>query len=219
MGKEIDARLKQIALEAQRYQKKSKQRQRALAKLLSAISKSGKLTHPYPGQFLGFYQDIYAEAKQRLFCHICERIDEYDPQREVLQWVNFLLKRRFFVEAAREVMPTVPKGVNQKQIIRLTIEDLDKSNPYSANSQLTPTLSQEIIHFLELDPEGIFQEACAAKNPKANFRFLALQIISGYSWKEIAEELGMKIPTLSSFYQRSLVKFAPKFKEYLLVDT
>ncbi|NEP01463.1 MAG: sigma-70 family RNA polymerase sigma factor [Symploca sp. SIO2E9] len=219
MGKEIDARLKQLALEAQRYPKKSKQRQRALAKLLSAISRSGKLTHPYPGQFQGFYQDIYAEGKQRLFCHICERIDEYDSQREVLQWANFLFKRRFFVEAAREVMPTVPKGVNQKQIIRLTIEDLDKNNPYSVNSQLTPTLSQEIIHFLELDPEGIFKETYAAKNPKANFRFLALQIISGYSWKEIAEQLGMKIPTLSSFYQRSLVKFAPKFKEYLLVDT
>ncbi len=89
---EIDQCLKQLAMEAQRHPPKSRQRQRALAKLVSAIERSGKLAHPYPSYFRGSYKEIYAEAQQRLFCHICEKIDDYDSQREVLQWANFLLK-------------------------------------------------------------------------------------------------------------------------------
>jgi hypothetical protein len=210
----VDEHLKQLAVEAQGYPPKTKQRQKALAKLVSAIQHSGMLARPYRGCFQGFYEEIYAEASQRLFCHICEKIDTYDTEREVLQWANFLLKKRFFIEASRTVMPTVHKGVDQKQITRLTIDDLDRNNPIEDDNG-NPSLSQEVIECLEDDPEGIFKSTYAANNPAANFQFLAIKIVSGYSWKEISAELGIKIPTLSSFYQRCLVKFAPKFKEYL----
>jgi hypothetical protein len=210
---EIDHHLKQLAIEAQRQPPKTKQRQRALAKLISAIQQSGMLVHPYRGYFKGFYEEIYAEALQRLFFHICERIDEYDPQREVLQWANFLLKRRFFIDAARTIMPT--DSSNSQQIKRLSLDDLDKNNPLEFNLQLVPSLSQEVIQCIESDPEGIFKEAHVSNKPAANFQFLAMRILAGYSWKEISAELGIKIPTLSSFYQRCLTRFAPKFKEYL----
>jgi hypothetical protein len=212
---EIDKRLKQLAIEAQRHPPKSKQRQRVLAKLVSAIQQSGKLARPYKGCFRGFYEEIYAEAQQRLFCHICDRLDDYDSQREVLQWANFLLTKRFFIEASRTFMPTVPKGVDQKQIKKFTIDDLDRNNPIEVNPQLIPSLSEEVIQCLNDDPEGIFQTTYVASNPAANFQFIAIKILSGYAWKEISDELGIKVPTLSSFYQRCLTKFAPKFKEYL----
>ncbi len=212
---EIDQQLKQLAIEAQQHPPKTKQRQQALSKLLRAIQQSGMLMHPRRGDFLGFYEEIYAEALQRLFFHICERIDDYDPQREVLQWANFLLNRRFFIEASRNFMPTVPKGVNPKEIIRLTIDDLDKNNFIEVNYQETNSLFQEIFYYLDSDPEGIFKSTHISNNPAANFQFLAIKILSGYSWKEISEELAVKIPTLSSFYQRCLTKFAPKFQEYL----
>jgi hypothetical protein len=212
---EVDSCLKQLAIEAQRHPPKTKERQQALAKLLIAIQQSGKLSRPYLGQFRGLYEEIYAEAKQRLFHHICENLDNYDPQREVLQWANFLLKKRFFVEASRDLMPTLPKGVDARQIKRLTIDDLDRNNPLDINSQLIHSLSQEVIQYIQADPEGIFKGAHISKKPGANFQFLALKIVSGYSWKEISAELEIKIPTLSSFYQRCLTKFGPKFKEYL----
>lgn len=210
---ELDRQLKQLAIEAQRHLPMTKQRQQALATLLSAIE--GNLTRPYRGYFQGFYEEIYAEALQRLFCHICERIDSYDSNREVLQWANFLLSRRFFIEAARSIMPTVYGGVNKKKIRRLTIDDLDRNNPAEINPQLVPSLSQEVIQCIESDPEGIFRGAHISGKPAANFQFIALKILAGYSWKEISAELGIRIPTLSSFYQRSLTKFAPKIKEYL----
>jgi hypothetical protein len=213
---EVDEHLKQLAIEAQRYSPKSRQRQRALAKLISAIQRSGKLTRPYDGYFRGFYEEIYAEAQQRLFFHVCEKIDDYDPQREVLQWVNFLLKKRFFIESSRTIMPALHKGLDQKQIKRLTLDDLDRNNSTEVNLQLIPSLSQEVLQCLEEDPYKLFRTTYIANNPAANFQFLAIKILSGYSWKEISLELGgIKIPTLSSFYQRCLTKFAPKFKEYL----
>jgi DNA-directed RNA polymerase specialized sigma24 family protein len=209
---DVDSHLKQLALEAQRHPPKTRQRQRVLAKLLSAIQHSGKLVRPYRGQFRGFYEDIYAEARQRLFLHICEKIDEYDSQREVLQWANFLLRQRFFINASREIMPTMPRGVDARQIKRLTIDDLDRNIPPDKHS---PSLSQEVRQVIEEDPEGIFQQDHVTNHPAANFQAIALKILSGYSWKEISAELDVKIPTLSSFYQRRLTKFAPKFKEYL----
>jgi hypothetical protein len=112
-------------------------------------------------------------------------------------------------------MPTVPKGVNPKEIIRLTLDDLDINNPIEVKTQENPSLLQEVFHYLESDPEGIFKSTHISKNPTVNFQLLAIKILSGYSWKEISAELGVKIPTLSSFYQRCLTKFAPKFKEYL----
>jgi hypothetical protein len=214
----LDDRLKQLALEAQQHPKQSKERRQALAKLLRAIQRSGKLSHPRRDQFPGLYEEIYAEAVQRLFVYICERINEYNPQRgEVLQWVNFLLNQRFFIEASRDYMPTGFKGINPKNIQRMTLDDLDRSHPSELNPQLTPSLSQEVKRCLEDDPEGLFQQAFVAGCPDANFQYLSLQRLAGYSWQELSQELKVSIPTLSSFYQRCLGKFAPKFQQYLLL--
>ena len=210
-----DEHLKQLAIEAQRHPPRSELRQRALTKLLSAIQQSGKLVHPRQGQFQGFYEEIYAEALQRLFAFICEQIDRYNPEKEVLQWINFLLKQRFFIEASREVLPLLPNGVRNGRFTRLTIEDLDRNHLNEANPQLSPLLSEEVIQCVEEDPEGLFQAACAADNPAANFQYLAMQRAAGYTWKEISLQLGIKISTLSCFYKRSLTKFGPRIREYL----
>jgi hypothetical protein len=213
----LDDRLKHLAIEAQQHPPKSQARQRALSRLLNAISQSKRLSRPRRGQFQELYEEIYAEAVQRLFAYVCEKIDRYSPDRgEVLQWVNFLLNQRFFIEASREVLPVVFQGIDPKQIQRITIDDLDRNNPSEVNPQLIPSLSQEVMQCLEDDPEGLFQAAYVANFPNANFQVLALRRLTGYSWQEISSELNISAQTLSSFYQRSLIKFTPKFKEYLL---
>lgn len=213
----LNEHLRQLALAAQQYPAKSRERQRALAKLLSAIQRSKQLVRPQVGQFQGFYQDIYAEATQRLFAYICDRIDDYTPARgEVMQWANFLLSRRFFIEASRDVMPTVYKGMNPKSAKYITIEDLDRNNPAEVNPHLLPSISQEVEEVLEEDPEGLFQSTCIANRPDVSFQVLAIRHMAGFSWQDISLEFSIAIPTLSSFYQRCLVKFTPKFKEYLL---
>ncbi|MGA7937599.1 MAG: sigma-70 family RNA polymerase sigma factor [Kovacikia sp.] len=212
----LDHELKQIAIAAQRHPPKTRERQHALARLVSVIQRSGRLVRPRREQFLDCYDEIYAEAVQRLFTHICEKIDTYQPERgEVLQWANFLLNRQFFIEASRELLPMVPKGIDPKTIKRLTLDDLDRNNPNDINPQLVPLPSQQILQCLEEDPEGAFRQSHIDHYPAANFQFLATRRLAGYSWQELSTELGIRIPTLSSFYQRCLTKFAPQLKEYL----
>jgi hypothetical protein len=213
----LDDRLRHLAMAAQQHPPKSQARQWALSRLINAISRSKRLSRPRRDQFQEFYEEIYAEAVQRLFAYVCEKIDRYSPDRgEVLQWVNFLLNQRFFIEASREVLPVVYQGIDPKRFQRITLDDLDRNNPSEVNPQLIPLLSQEVAQCLENDPEGLFQAACVTNFPNANFRSIALKRLAGYSWQEISLELNVNSQTLSSFYQRSLIRFTPKFKEYLL---
>jgi hypothetical protein len=211
----LDEQLKQLAVEAQQHVPKTSQRQRSLARLISAIYHSRKLTRPYQGQFQGVYEEIYAEAQQRLFLYMCEEIDRYNPDLEVLQWANFLMKKRFFIEASRDLMPTAPKGVDRSQVKRITTDILEKQNPIELRSPSNASLSEEVLQCIQEDADGMFQNTHIEQKPAANFQYIALRFLGGYSWKEISEELDVKVVTLSSFYLRCLSKFAPKFKEYL----
>ena len=212
----LNDRLRYLAMAAQARPKGSVERQRILTELVSTLLQSRKLCRPRRGQFRLFYEDIYAEALQRLFEFMCDRIDSYSPQKgEVLQWLNFLLSRRFFIEASRDYLPTVYKGMDARSVKRLTLEHLDQSNPSEVNPQLTPSLSQEVKACLEEDPEGLFRGACVVDHPAANFQYLAVKRLEGYSWQELSTELGVSVPTLSSFYRRALARFSQVLKSYL----
>lgn len=220
----LDERLKQLALEAKELAEavkknpaKIRAKQQALTRLVSALQSSGKLVRPQPGQFQGFYKEVYAEGLQRLFTHVCKKIETYNPEKEVLQWVNFLLKRQFFPEAAQEFFPTLPRGVDPRSVKILPIDDLDRENPISVNPQQVPLLSQQVIQCIEEDPEGIFKNTHIKEFPTASFQTIVIQRLSGYSWEDISQKFdpAIPIPTLSSFYQRCVTKFVPKLKEYL----
>lgn len=211
----LDEHLKRLAVEAQQHPPGTSQRQRSLARLISVIYQSKKLVRPYQGQFQGVYEEIYAEAQQRLFLYLCEQIDRYNPSLDVLQWANFLMKKRFFIEASRDLMPAVPKGVDRSHVRRITLEVLDKQHPVELRSYANASLSEEVIRCIEEDPDRVFRNTHIEHKPAANFQYIALRFLGGYSWKEISEELDVKAVTLSSFYLRCLAKFAPKFKEYL----
>ena len=213
----LDERLKQLAVEAQQSLPKTPQRQRALAQLVDMICRSKRLVRPYRGQFSGFYEDIYAEAQQRLFLYICEQINRYNPEFEVLQWANFLMKRRFFVEASRDVMPSAPKGMDRSKIKRITLDVLDKQEPMDLRSQSVPSLSEAVIQCIQEDRDGLFRSTHIQKKPEATFQYIALHFLGGYSWKEISAELDVKVVTLSSFYLRCLTKFSPVIKAYVSV--
>lgn len=211
----LDEQLKQLAVEAQQHPANTPERQRSLARLMSAIYQSRKLVRPYQGQFQGVYEEIYAEAQQRLFLYICKEIDRYNPELEVMQWANFLMKKRFFIEASRDLFPAAPKGIDRSQMQRTPLEVLEKQSPLELRSQASTSLSEEVIQYIQEDPDRVFQNTHIERKPAANFQYIALRFLAGYSWKEISAELDVKVVTLSSFYGRCLTKFAPNFKKYL----
>ncbi|MEM9219011.1 MAG: sigma-70 family RNA polymerase sigma factor [Cyanobacteria bacterium P01_F01_bin.150] len=213
---DYDQHLQQLALHAQQHPAHSAQQRLALTKLIHALKQSGKITRPMAGAFPGLYDAIYDEALQRLFVHICSRIDSYDPQKgKVLQWVNFLLSRRFFIEASRDVLPTLPKGINPKEVTRLSLDELDRHHPSDLNPCLIPSAGEELRHYIEEDPAQLLCSVHIENHPTVTFQWLAIKRLNGFSWKELSAELDIRIPTLSSFYQRTLKRFSSIFKDYL----
>lgn len=204
---DLDQHLKQLAIEAKRHPPKTRERQIALTKLICEIQKPGRLTRRInvPPQLEGSYQEIYAVATQRLFRYICENIDNYNPNTgEVLQWANYLLKVRFS-DASGEIT-----GKRQ----HLSLDDLGSDE---MNQETTQKDSEalELRRYIEEDPEGLFSTTYTSGNEQANFKFISLRIAEGYTYTEIAQELGISYQTLNSFYKRTIVKFKPLFQEYL----
>ena len=97
MGREeLDSLLDGLAFIAQQHPPLTSKRQLVLGQLVQAILRSGRLCHPYRGQFLHRYEEIYEEARQDLLFYVCHNIDKYNPERGgVMAWCNVLLERRF----------------------------------------------------------------------------------------------------------------------------
>jgi hypothetical protein len=101
----LDETLKKLAIAAQQYPPKSLERKKILQKLIKTLINSDKLAKPRRDNFKHLYTEIYTEAKQKLFEYICQKIDDYDPEKgEILQWVNHLLEKRFFTEAVKFIL-------------------------------------------------------------------------------------------------------------------
>ncbi|MDZ4877309.1 MAG: hypothetical protein CLLPBCKN_006744 [Chroococcidiopsis cubana SAG 39.79] len=216
---DLNERLKQLVLTAQQHPPKTPERQKALDWLFQAILSSGKLYYPYQGKFVYHYEEIKQEAVQNLFLCLCEKIDQYDPERaEVITWCSFLLRERCFKLAISQV-------IGRKDIQIMCLDDLERQASSErdkqkllercreASSEQFPSLAEEIESYIESDAE--FRETYIKKHPEANFAALVKLYLEKKTWQEISEIFGISISTLGSFYQRSLKKFAPKIRKYL----
>jgi DNA-directed RNA polymerase specialized sigma24 family protein len=216
---ELDEQLKQLAIEAQSHPPLSKERREALTKLLKGIIESGRFYRPAPSRlpsnFYNAYEEIYDDAKQELMLHVCQKLDEYNPERgSVMTWVNLLMDRRFFPKAIGMFRDTREERVPDTIP---TLDDLDSFEPESIlNTEKPSSLSQDLRQYIEEDSENIFKKHFIREHPQVTFQLLLLQRLNGKSWKKISEEMAIPVPTLSTFYQRSLKKFAANFQEYLL---
>jgi DNA-directed RNA polymerase specialized sigma24 family protein len=200
-----DNRLKQLALEIQQLSAESDWRQHLLGELVKAIRLSKKLCRPHRTKFSPtFYELLYEEAVNETLIYVCQNIDRYDPERGIskkfITWVNFHLDK--LVIDCRRRFGNVETNISVSLSEIENIEAPQDSSP----------LSDLIRDYIEEDAENLFKTAQIEKRPKANFRAIALARFAGKSWEEISEEMGVVVPTLSSFYQRCCRKFTAKFK-------
>jgi hypothetical protein len=209
--------LLELMLTAQRHMPGSRERQKALSQLFRQLKQPGVLARPRSNQFQGFYNDIYEEAVQRLFIYIHKNLDAYTAERgTVLAWVNFLFCQRFFIEASRDFMPTGYRGMNMRQVTIISVDDLDRTIVESRSQQSTDSSLHTLRSYLQEDPQGSFSDAHIEKHPEISFRWIALQRLDGYGWRELSEQSGISPTTLSSFYQRNFKKFLLRIKQDLL---
>ncbi len=215
----IDSQLNQLATDAQQHPKGSYKRRRTLNLLMDKILKSGRLAHPKKGSFpfpASVYEDLYHEALSAMMMEICQNIDKYNPQQDVMAWCNCILNYRFidcFNQYARRGLTYLPKGEKNEEVTSLpNLEDLDNFIP--ASEQLSQ--SQELQHLIEENPDNIFTKESIKGQPQATFQFLALaKVWQDRKWKEISAELNVPVSSLCEFYKKRLNEFTPYFREYL----
>lgn len=202
-----DAQLKRLALEAQSHSSKTAARQHALMQLVEGIRLSGRLARPHRTKFSPqFYDLLYEEAVNRTLTYVCRRIETYDPARgkkqKFMNWVNFRLDR-MIIECRREFDDQQTESIPTLDTLDIAPEPDD-----------TDSLADRIRECIATDAEQVFAKAHIRKHPNASFQAIALARFDGKSWEEISQEFAIKVPTLSSFFQRCCQKFAPIFHTY-----
>lgn len=203
-----DPLLKGLALEAQRQPNPSSLRQHALRQLVEAIRACGRLTRPHRAKFTpSFYNLLYEEAVNRTLVYVCQKIDTYDPNRgqsqKFMNWVNFRLDR-MVIECRR-------------QFSDRDTQELPDLNDLERLSQPAPqsSLANDVRDYIANDPDGVFKATHIRKRPDASFQAIALARFADQSWDEISVQFDIKIPTLSSFFQRCCNKFSDQFQQLL----
>lgn len=202
----MDEAIQNLAMEAKRHPPQSKGRQLALTKLVEAIAQSGKLCRPRQGEFRHVYEDIYAEALSQLWLFVCEQIDRYDPHKaSFIYWLNYLLKKRFIVEAIKTV-------VGQEDIIVNPPDEIIERIP---PDEAQPSTSELLRQYIFEDPDNRLKQKHLRNHPTLTFQILLKWRMEGRKWKEISAETGVKLATLSDFYQREIKELNPILKDYL----
>ncbi len=206
----VDRELERLACEAQQYPPGNWRRQRALAELVTLLRRSGDLCRPRYPINPKLYHEVYEEAQNRIFAHVCHKIDSYRVGSGVRKWVNFLLKKRFS-EAVKFVLDNYCIVGSEVACTRMSIDSFDNLPVVDS----APLLSVKVIECIRSDPEGQFSRQHITHRDDVNFQWLALKINEGYSLSELSTQVNVPVSTLSGFYYRCLEKFAPIIKTYL----
>ncbi|BAZ02763.1 hypothetical protein NIES37_67760 [Tolypothrix tenuis PCC 7101] len=211
----LNQELQQLVNEAKQYPANSQnptdraRRRIALNKLINAIKYSGKLSKQ--SKWLGspHYQDYYDEALQLTFIEICQKIEQYKSEYDVMTWVNTIFSRRMSDVGRKDQKRGMTWSPKQQEISSLDTlnEDVPIEHEISDQEQL-----KEII---ENDPEKFLSNEYIKGNPQASLKVILLLILEGKQWKEISEELKVPISTASTFYQRQMRNIVPYLKKYI----
>ncbi|NJO63384.1 MAG: sigma-70 family RNA polymerase sigma factor [Richelia sp. RM2_1_2] len=184
----------------------------ALNKLVNAIHSSGRLSRQ--SKWLGEpnYEDYYNEALQLTLMEVCQKIDEYNPQYPVMAWVNKIFGWRFIDVKNKELtrgLTQIPK--DQKSATVLCLDDINNEN-FLPNDISELEQLKEII---QQDSEGFLKSEYFSKYPQVNLQTILLMLLAEKRWKEISQELGVPISTISSFYQRRMSKIIAYIQKYI----
>ncbi|WP_392533702.1 sigma-70 family RNA polymerase sigma factor [Nostoc sp. C117] len=209
---QFDEQLRRLVTEACGYPPGSPQRQKLLTQIIRlTASRLWRESTPY-----------YQDALQQTWLYFCRNVCEgltgqtYDSTYgSVITWLNAYLKRRlqdFYLNQNREKATTVPLRIRQSTSGG-TGETIDPVDNLPANPQPPPIL-EELEVWVKTDSDGDLGGTCIKGHPHVNCQVLILKRLPPeVSWRELSEEFGLSIPTLSSFYQRQCVPRLRKFAE------
>lgn len=220
MEDEIDLQLRELALEAQQHPAQSRQRNRALTKLIEAIGRCHRLVRPYRESWPPLiYEDLYNEAYGKTLEYICQNIDNYYPEKPVMAWVNQILKFRF--------SDVVDRHMNEKKRRELpSLDDLEDNlekwlSEKFQQSEEARTVRElhkewrELRELIEEDPDHLFRSVSLRGRPDLTWQVIALAKLEGETLDSISQRFGVPISSINSFFNRNLRRFRDYFRNRL----
>ncbi len=209
---QFDEHLRRLVGEACEHPSGSPQRQKLLTQIIRlTTSRLWRESTPY-----------YQDALQQTWLYFCRNVCEgltgqtYDPTYgSVITWLNAYLKRRlqdFYINQNREQATTVSLRVRQSRSGGIS-ETIDPVDNLPATPQAPPIL-EDLEIWAKTDSEGELCGTYIKGRPDVNCQVLILKRLPPeVSWRELSQEFGLSIPTLSSFYQRQCLPRLRKFAE------
>lgn len=97
--------------------------------------------------------------------------------------------------------------VDQRLNLPTQMDALD-NNSFLMPQNQPPLLSEKIRQSIAEDSQGRCQAHLRGR-PEVTFQIIALAYLDGTPWQTLADQFGLSLSTLSSFYQRQLEKLAP----------
>ncbi len=207
----MDQRLQELALAVLKYPNQTKEREEAIAYLADEIMRSRSLCRPFKGQTLSdICQQIYHQVREQLITDLDLHIDQYNSQNiSIREWAKLWRNHAF------------QQVLDDNNLKNLALEAQQHSHRSPARQYAlkelveAPTWSEIVREYLEKDPKNMLKKKHIRGCPQASFQAIALAKLSGKRWEGIAQELGVKVSTLSSFYQRCCQNFLAELKEHL----
>ncbi len=209
---EFDEQLRCLVAQACGHPPGSPQRQKLLTQIIRLTS--SRLWR----ENTSYYQDALQQTWLYFCRNVCEGLtgQKYDPtQGSVITWLNAYLKRRlqdFYLNQNKEQATTVPIKIRQTK----SGDSSDVIDPVEnlAAAPESPPILEELETWVKTDPSGELRSTHIKGRPDVNCQVLILKRLPPeVSWKELSEQFGLPIPTLSSFYQRQCLPRLRKFAE------
>ncbi len=209
---DLDNQLRQLVEEACQHPPGSPDRQKRLTQIIRLVS--GKLWK----ESVPYYQDALQQT-WLFFCqNLCEATtgDRYNPNRStVTTWLNYYLRRRLqdsYIETQKQLTRTASIQVRTSR----TGEPDEVVNPVDTlpSDPDIPPILDEVRVWAEADESGELRRIHIEGHPHVTCRELILRRLPPEtSWRELSQEFGLTISTLSSFYQRQCLPRLRKFGE------
>jgi hypothetical protein len=208
----LDQQLRDLVAQACEHPPGSPQRQKLLTQIIRLTA--GRLwreSTPY-----------YPDALQQTWLYFCRNLCEgltgqtYDPTYgSVVTWLNAYLKRRlqdFYLQYHREKAIAAPPQLRYSHSSG-SGEVIDPIDNLAAAPQAPPIL-ENVEMWVKTDIDGDLRRTHIKGRPDVTCQVLILKRLPPeVSWKDLSEEFGLPIPTLSSFYQRQCLPRLRKFAE------
>lgn len=198
----LDQELRELVITIKALPKTDRARRKAINDLIGKIQNAKNLKKNF-GEFndLPNFKELYTDALSDTLTDIIDNIEKYDPQREIMAWVNKTLNFKFW-DVYREQVGKEMRKQTKYQAKRVSFpEGYD-----------TPASSEEdklLREFIEQDIGELLNKPLNYTNQKTQvkgrilLKEILLMLLDGYKQKDIRSQLHIPPQSLSSFIKRN----------------